>query len=134
MGMCLSRARNDLARVALVGLCAVLVAGLACVKRPPPIMSPPGATGEAPALCPVENGIDETGNPACAAGCRWDKATRQCAPDPTAGPPAIPPTPAPAPSGSPGPSPSADPAPGQPLPQLPPASKPSPPLPASDAI
>jgi hypothetical protein len=108
-----------------VGLCAVLVASLACVKRPPPIKSPPGATGDAPALCPVENGIDESGNPACAAGCRWDKATRQCAPDPAAGPPN---------ATTPAPTPSADPAPGQPLPQLPPASKPSPPLPASDAI
>ena len=124
-------------RSLFVALCAVfVVTSAACVQRPPPIKSPPGDTGEAPPVCPATTGIDERGDPACAAGCVWDHATRRCAPDPTAVPAAPPGSPSaePAPSPNAAPTPAEEPAPGQPLPQLPPPSKKSPPLSPSDSI
>ena len=118
-------------------LCALLLCGVACVKRPPPIRSGPGAPSpEGPPACPVTEGIDPRGDPACAPGCLWDQTERQCVPDPTATPPdpagssqpAGPAAPAPPPV------PAVEPPPGQPLPQLPPPTKQSPSLPPSDGI
>lgn len=138
MRMCLSSVPRLAARSWCVALCAALVAvSAACVQRPPPIRSSPGDTGEAPPVCPATTGIDERGDPACAHGCRWDHATRQCAPDPTAPPLSTAPTDAPsadpAPPAAPEPAPSGDPAPGE-LPQLPPPTKKSPSLSPSDSI
>ncbi|MBK8252233.1 MAG: hypothetical protein IPK82_06140 [Polyangiaceae bacterium] len=57
---------------------SILLTGIACVRRPPPIVSPSTVPPPAGPQCTVETGIDVTGDPSCSAGCQWSRTARQC--------------------------------------------------------
>lgn len=85
-------------RLPMMALSSWILLTAACVKRPPPIVTPPAApASEAPPQCTVETGIDTLGHPDCSAGCQWDPAQKQCVPAPAA--PPAPAQPAPPPNG-----------------------------------
>lgn len=99
-------------RLSLMAFLSWILLTAACVRRPPPIKSPPGGTpsGAAPE-CTVVNGIDMRGDPECSAGCKWDRAQKQCIPAPETAPPPPPstaPPPAPPPPSTAPPQPSPD--------------------------